>query len=36
VTAFGEDGEGELYVLTNGGNTPTGRTGRVWKMVPAI
>lgn len=34
VTAFGEDEEGELYVLTNGGNTPTGRTGRVWKLVP--
>jgi hypothetical protein len=35
VTAFGEDADGELYVLTNGGNTPTGRTGRVWKLVPA-
>ncbi len=35
VTAFGQDLDGELYVLTNGGNTPTGRTGRVWKLVQA-
>lgn len=33
ITAFGQDREGEIYVLTNGGNTPTGRTGQVWKLV---
>jgi len=27
VTSFGEDGEGELYVVTHG--------GRIWKLVPA-
>jgi glucose/arabinose dehydrogenase len=34
VSSFGQDAAGEIYVLTNGGNTPTGRTGRVWKLVP--
>ncbi|MFN2323414.1 MAG: sorbosone dehydrogenase family protein [Trueperaceae bacterium] len=33
VLAFGEDADGELYVLTTGGNAPQGDTGRVWKIV---
>jgi glucose/arabinose dehydrogenase len=33
LTAFGQDAEGELYVLTNGSNTPMGRTGRIYKIV---
>jgi glucose/arabinose dehydrogenase len=35
VTAFGEDNSGELYVLTNGRNTLTGKTGKVYKIVKA-
>jgi glucose/arabinose dehydrogenase len=34
LLAFGEDTDGELYVLTNGGNTPTGRTGRIYRLTP--
>lgn len=34
LLAFGEDAEGELYVLTNGGNTPTGRSGKIYRLVP--
>jgi len=34
VTAFGQDEEGELYVLTNGRNSLTGTTGKVFKLVP--
>ena len=34
VTAFGEDNEGELYVLTNGSTTLTPGRGKIWKMVP--
>jgi glucose/arabinose dehydrogenase len=34
LLAFGEDAEGELYVLTNGGNTPTGRTGKIYRLIP--
>lgn len=33
VTAFGEDNEGELYVLTNGRNSLTGNTGKIFKIV---
>jgi glucose/arabinose dehydrogenase len=33
ITSFGEDADGELYVLTNGSNTPMGRTGRIYKLV---
>jgi glucose/arabinose dehydrogenase len=33
VLAFGEDADGELYVLTTGGNAPQGDTGRIWKIV---
>jgi hypothetical protein len=35
VTAFGEDNSGELYVLTTGRNTLTGKTGKVYKLVKA-
>lgn len=34
VTAFGEDNEGELYVLTNGSTALTPGRGKVWKLVP--
>jgi glucose/arabinose dehydrogenase len=34
IVAFGEDAEGELYVLTNGRNSLTGKTGKVFKLVP--
>ena len=35
VLAFGEDHDGELYVLTTENNAPQGETGRVWKIVAA-
>src|SRR5438477_10014636 len=34
IVAFGQDAEGELYVLTNGRNAVMGRTGKVFKLVP--
>lgn len=34
VVAFGEDNDGELYVLTNGSTTLTPGKGRIWKIVP--
>jgi glucose/arabinose dehydrogenase len=34
VVGFGEDAEGELYVLTTGRNALTGQTGKVFKIVP--
>jgi glucose/arabinose dehydrogenase len=34
VLAFGQDSEGELYVLTTGRNALTGNTGKVLKLVP--
>jgi glucose/arabinose dehydrogenase len=35
VLVFGEDLNGELYVLTNRGNTPTGRTGKIFRLIAA-
>ncbi len=35
VVAFGEDSDGELYVLTNQKAGLVDRTGVVWKLVPA-
>ena len=35
ITGFGQDKDGELYVLTNGSNGLTPGKGRVWKLVPA-
>jgi glucose/arabinose dehydrogenase len=35
VWAFGEDDEGELYLLTNATSTVVGKTGKVWKLVRA-
>ena len=35
VTGFGQDKDGELYVLTNGSNGLTPGKGRIWKLVPA-
>ncbi len=35
ITAFGEDGDGEVYVLTNGSTGLVGKTGIVWKLVPS-
>jgi glucose/arabinose dehydrogenase len=34
VVAFGEDADGELYVLTNGRNSLTSKTGKVFKLAP--
>jgi len=34
VIAFGEDNDGELYVLTTDNNALKGKTGRVFKLVP--
>ena len=34
VCAFGQDNDGELYVLTNGSTGLTPGRGKVWKMVP--
>jgi len=34
VVAFGQDAEGELYVLTNDRNGLIGTTGKVFKLVP--
>lgn len=34
IVGFGEDGDGELYVLTNGRNSLSGKTGKVFKLVP--
>ncbi len=33
VVAFGEDGDGELYVMTNASNSLIGKSGKVWKIV---
>jgi glucose/arabinose dehydrogenase len=35
VRAFGEDANGELYVMTSMNMGPSGTTGQVWKLVPA-
>lgn len=35
VLGFGEDDDGELYVLTTDRTGPTGTTGKVFKLVPA-
>jgi glucose/arabinose dehydrogenase len=35
VVGFGQDNDGELYVMTNGSNGLTPGKGRVWKLVPA-
>lgn len=32
IIAFGEDAEGELYVLTNSSSTLRGTNGKVWKL----
>ena len=34
IVAIGEDAEGELYLLTNGRNSLTGTTGKVYKLEP--
>jgi len=34
VWAFGEDDEGELYLLTNGANLVSGTRGKVYKILP--
>jgi len=35
VVALGQDADGEVYVMTNGSNQVTGKTGKVWKLVKA-
>ena len=34
IVAFGQDADGELYVLTSGRNALIGTTGKVFKLVP--
>ncbi|MBI3416249.1 MAG: PQQ-dependent sugar dehydrogenase [Verrucomicrobia bacterium] len=34
VVALGQDEEGELYVLTNGSNGLSGKSGKIFKIVP--
>ncbi len=36
LLAFGEDADRELYVLTAKSRGPAGKTGRVYRLVPAI
>jgi hypothetical protein len=35
VIGFGQNNDGELYLMTNGSNGLTPGKGRVWKLVPA-
>ena len=35
VTGLGEDAAGELYVMTRGLTGPSGRSGAVYRIVPA-
>lgn len=35
ILAFGQDADGEIYVLTNGSNSLIPGKGRVWKLRPA-
>ena len=34
IVAFGQDAEGEIYLLTNGSNSLRGNTGKIHKLVP--
>jgi glucose/arabinose dehydrogenase len=34
ITAFGEDSDGELYIMTNDSNSLVKNTGKVFKLVP--
>lgn len=34
IVGFGEDADGELYILSNNSNQVTGKTGKVWKIIP--
>jgi glucose/arabinose dehydrogenase len=35
LLGFGQDGDGELYVLTSESTGPSGATGQVWRIAPA-
>ena len=35
IYSFGQDNDGELYILTSQSLGPTGDSGKVWKIVPA-
>lgn len=35
VVSMGQDADGEVYVMTNGSNQVTGKSGKVWKLVKA-
>ena len=35
IVGFGQDHDGEVYVLTNTGKGPSGKNGEIWKIVPA-
>jgi hypothetical protein len=34
IVAFGQDADGELYMLTNNSSQLVGKTGKVFKLVP--
>jgi glucose/arabinose dehydrogenase len=36
ITSFGQDAEGELYLLTSERMGPTGRTGKVYRISPTV
>lgn len=36
LTGFGQDGDGEIYILVNEGGVPSGNTGAVYRMKPRI
>ena len=35
IHSLGEDANGELYVLTTAFGIPVGKSGKLWKLVPA-
>jgi predicted lipoprotein with Yx(FWY)xxD motif len=35
LLSFGQDPDGEIYVLTTEMSGPTGNTGKVWRLIPA-
>ncbi len=35
ILSFGEDADGELYVLTTGSIGPQGTSGQIWRIIPA-
>ena len=35
IPGFGEDADGELYVFSNATSQLIGKSGKIWKIVPA-